>query len=196
MIAFLTVLLCIKSMANQVISMQQILALIQLLEKGYSLRAISTQLGMSRQPVTLYASRLKSSIHTLEQLRQFTDADLAANVYAPAVQPDHADDARRLDLNTRIPYFLTELKRTGVTRLLLWEEYRKECNDPYRYTQFCILLKHAGKTTLATMHLVHTPAAMVMVDFAGDKISYHSRSVDCPARILQMQCVCPAKLSL
>ncbi len=159
-------------MANQVISMQQIRAIIQLLEKGYSLRAISAQLGMSRQPVTLYASRLKSSIHSFEQLRQFTDADLAAIVYTPSLQPDHADDARKLELITRIPYFLTELKQTGVTRLLLWEEYRKECKDPYRYTQFCILLKQAGNTTLATMHLVHAPAAMVMVDFAGDKMSY------------------------
>ena len=159
-------------MANQVISMQQIRAIIQLLEKGYSLRAISAQLGMSRQPVTLYASRLKSSIHSFEQLRQFTDADLAAIVYTPSLQPDHVDDARKLELITRIPYFLTELKRTGVTRLLLWEEYRKECKDPYRYTQFCILLKQAGNTTLATMHLVHAPAAMVMVDFAGDKMSY------------------------
>ena len=70
-----------------------------------------------------------------------------------------------------MPYFFSELKRTGVTRLLLWEEYRKESSDPFRYTQFCILLKQAAKLTNATMRLVHTPAAMVMVDFAGDKMS-------------------------
>ena len=178
-------------MANQVISMQQIRALIQLLEKGYSLRAISAQLGMSRQPVTLYAARLKSTTYTLEELRYLCDADLATIVYTPPVQMDYSDDARRLDLTTRIPYYLTELKRTGVTRLLLWEEYRKECNDPYRYTQFCILLKEASKTTQATMHLVHAPAAMVMVDFAGDKMSYVDRSTGeiilCPVLV----CVLP-----
>ena len=178
-------------MANQVISMQQIRALIQLLEKGYSLRAISAQLSMSRQPVTLYAARLRSASYSLEDLRYLCDSELAAIVYAPAGQVDYSDDARRLDLTTRIPYYLTELTRTGVTRLLLWEEYRRECKDPYRYTQFCILLKQAGKTTQATMRLVHAPAAMVMVDFAGDKMSYVDRStgeiIMCPVLI----CVLP-----
>jgi hypothetical protein len=139
-------------MANQVIIMQQIRALIQLLEKGYSLRAISAQLSISRQPVTLYAARLKNADHTLQELRQLSDNDLANIVYAPAKEVVYPDNARRLDFTARIPYFLTELKRTGVTRLLLWEEYRKENNNPYRYTQFCILLKEASKATQATMH--------------------------------------------
>lgn len=162
-------------MPNKVISMQQIRSLIHLLEKGTSLRAIAAELGLSRQPVTLYASRLKAAAASLEQLRQLPDADLARIVYAPAAKDTVSDNERRQDLNTRIAYFLTELKRTGVTRMLLWEEYRRECSDPYRYTQFCILLKEAGRTSKATMHLVHTAAAMVMVDFAGDKMSYVDR---------------------
>lgn len=152
--------------------MQQIRSLIHLLEKGYSFRAIAAKLNLSRQPVTLYASRLKAAAASLEELRQLPDAELARIVYAPAVAEDLSDNQRRQDLNTRIAYFLAELKRTGVTRMLLWEEYRKEYADPYRYTQFCILLKEASKTSKATMHLEHAAAAMVMVDFAGDKMSY------------------------
>lgn len=152
--------------------MQQIRALIHLLEKGTSFRTIAAELRLSRQPVTLYAARLKAASLPLEELRQLPDADLAKIVYAPAEPDSTVDNDRRKDLNTRIAYFLTELKRTGVTRLLLWEEYRKEYSDPYRYTQFCILLKQASKTSNATMHLVHAPGAMMMVDFAGDKMSY------------------------
>lgn len=171
-------------MANKVISMQQIRTIIQLLEKGYSLRKISAQVGLSRQPVTFYAGRLKNAAYSLEALRQLPDADLASIVYAPEVSEPLADNARRQELDSRMAYFHSELKRTGVTRLLLWEEYRKESNDPFRYTQFCILLKQAGKTINASMHLVHAPAAMVMVDFAGDKMSYVDRStgeiISCP----------------
>lgn len=171
--------------------MQQIRTLIQLLEKGYSLRAISVQLDISRQPVTLYAARLRKAPYTFEALRQLPDADLASIVYATAVGIAASANARREDFNAREAYLLTELKRTGVTRLLLWEEYRKECNDPYRYTQFCILLQKASKKTQATMHLVHAPAAMVMVDFAGDKMSYVDRSTGeiflCPVLV----CVLP-----
>ena len=106
-------------MSNQVISMQQIRALIQLLEKGYSLRAIAIQLSISRQSTTLYDIRLKKSGHPMEVLRQLSDAALSAVVYAPVLVIDYSDDLRSLDFNARMPYFLTELKRTGVTRLLL-----------------------------------------------------------------------------
>jgi transposase len=171
-------------MANKVISMQQIRTIIQLLEKGYSLRAIAAQIGMSRQPVTFYAARLKTSCCSFEALRQLPDAALAAIVYAAQVSGPVCANTRGQELENRMPYFLGELKRTGVTRLLLWEEYRKESANPFGYTQFCILLKQASKVTNATMHLVHTPAAMVMVDFAGDKMSYVDRStgevISCP----------------
>lgn len=174
-------------MANKVIPMQQIRSLIQLLEKGYSLRAISAQIGLSRQPVTFYAARLKDTPYSFEALRQLPDKDLARIVYAPVVSKPLPLNARRQELDVRMPYFLSELKRTGVTRLLLWEEYRKESLDPFRYTQFCILLKQASTITNATMHLVHTPGAMVMADFAGDKMSYIDRSsgevIFCPVLV-------------
>jgi len=167
--------------------MQQIRSLIQLLEKGYSLRAISAQIGLSRQPVTFYAARLKDTSYSFEALRQLPDEDLARIVYAPVVSKPLPLNARRQELDRRMPYFLSELKRTGVTRLLLWEEYRKESIDPFRYTQFCILLKQASTVTNASMHLVHTPGAMVMADFAGDKMSYVDRSsgevIYCPVLV-------------
>ena len=178
-------------MANKVISMQQIRSLLQLFEKGCSLRAMSTELGMSRQVVTLYTSKFKSSSYNLESLRHLSDADLAAIVYAPSGEGEYSNNPRRMDLVKRVPYFLSELKRTGVTRLLLWEEYCKQYSNPYRYTQFCILIKEISKTTQATMHLTHAPGAMMMVDFAGDKMSYIDKSTGeiilCPVLV----CVLP-----
>jgi transposase len=175
-------------MANKVILMQQIRALIQLLEKGFSFRSIATQLGMSRQPVTSYATKLKSSVYSLDELRRLSNEELAKIVYGPPIEPAVSDPARRKMLNERIAYFISELKRPGVTRLLLWEEYRKECPSPYRYTQFCILLKQAATLSQAAMHLVHTPAAMMMVDFAGSKMSYVDRNTGeiilCPVLVV------------
>ncbi|MDQ3142306.1 MAG: hypothetical protein M3Q56_08670 [Bacteroidota bacterium] len=157
--------------------MQQIRTIIQLLEKGFSLRAISSQVTLSRQTVTFYATRLKSAPYSFEELRQLTDEDLAGIVYVPAVAVPLSENARRQEFDSRIPYFLSELKRTGVTRQLLWEEYRKESIDPFRYTQFCILTKESGKINNASMHLVNSPAAMIMVDFAGDKMSFVDNNI-------------------
>ena len=164
--------------------MQQIRTIIQLLEKDFSLRAIALQIGLSRQAVTLYAARLKSSGYCFEALRHLSDPALSHIVYVADQPAAPCENRRRQELDGLMPYFLSELKRTGVTRLLLWEEYCKESEDPFRYTQFCILLKHAGMVTNASMRLVHKPAAMVMVDFAGDKMSYVDRStgemITCP----------------
>jgi len=163
-------------MANKVISMQQIRTIIQLLEKGFSLRSISSQIKLSRQTVTFYATRLKGSPFSFEELRQLSDEGLASIVHVPAVAVPLSENARRQEFDSCKGYFLSELKRTGVTRQLLWEEYRKESIDPFRYTQFCILLKQAGMINNASMHQVHEPGAMVMVDFAGDKMSYVDRT--------------------
>ena len=128
--------------------MQQIRNIIHLLEKGYSLRAISAEIRFSRQTVTFYVTRLKNASYSLEALRHLPEEDLASIVYAPVVATPLPESARRQELDVRMPYFLSELTRTGVTRLLLWEEYRKESIDPFRYTQFCILLKQASKIVM------------------------------------------------
>ena len=47
------------------------------------------------------------------------------------------ESERYSDFVSRCDYFLEELKRRGVTRLLLWEEYRKDHPQGYGYTQFC-----------------------------------------------------------
>lgn len=177
-------------MANQVISMQQIRAIIQYLERGFSLRAISSQLGICRPTITLYATRLKKSAMPYEALRQLGDAELSSIVYTSPVTIDYSEDERRTDFNNRILYFRNELGRPGVTRLLLWEEYRKEYISPFGYTRFCELIKESLKTSKATMHLTHKPAEMVMVDFAGDKMSYVDKStgelIACPVLVCVM----------
>lgn len=177
-------------MANQVISMQQIRAIIQYLERGFSLRAISSQLGICRPTITLYATRLKKSAMPYEALRQLGDAELSSIVYTPAVTIDYSEDERHTDFNNRVLYFRNELGRPGVTRLQLWEEYRKEYISPFGYTRFCELIKESLKTSKATMHLTHKPAEMLMVDFAGDKMSYVDKStgelIACPVLVCVM----------
>ncbi len=114
-------------MSNKVISMQLIRNLIQLLEKGFSLRRISQELKLSRKTVTAYAIRLQSSDYTLIELRKLDDAVLASLVYTSvSIDSSRASDPRKHDFLSRVDYFISELKRPGVTRLLLWQEYNKE----------------------------------------------------------------------
>lgn len=172
-------------MANKVILMQQIRSIIQYLIKGFSLRAICKELHMSRKTVTVYTNRLNSHPLSLEQLKELSDAELAAIVYAPV--KIRQENNRKVIFTEQAPYFLNELKRTGVTRQLLWQEYRRQYPDGFGYTQFCILLNQYSKHLKPSMHLEYQAGQMVMIDFAGDKMCYTERAtgevIFCPVLI-------------
>ncbi len=173
--------------------MQLLRNLIQSLDKGLSLRHISRELKLSRKTVTLYATRLRASGYTFTALRQLDDALLASLVYTPkSADPSHtAEYLRKQDFLSRIDYFISELKRPGVTRLLLWQEYSKQNAQHFGYTQFCVLLGTHRKSMDLSMHFDYKPGEVMMVDFAGDKISYTDKStgevIDCPVLV----CVLP-----
>lgn len=167
--------------------MQLIRSIIQYLEKGFSYRRISQELKVSRKPITQYDKLLKATGFTYEQLRQLKDEELARIVYPETPPPPLIDEERRADFISRIEYFTTELRRTGVTRLLLWEEYRKEHPGGYGYTQFCVLLKESALPSQASMRQEHRPGELIMMDFAGDMMQYVDRStgevIACPVLV-------------
>lgn len=163
-------------MANTVLTMQQIRSILQLLEKGFSYRSIAQELKINRKPVTTYGKRIIESGLSFKELRQLSDAELSKIVYPSTPSAPLPDPERRKAFDKLVGYMLSELKRTGVTRQLLWEEYKRDNPDGYGYTQFCILLKEAANTVNPTMRIVHWPANMLMIDFAGDKMCFVNKS--------------------
>lgn len=159
-------------MSNKVISMQAVRSIIQLLEKNYSLRKISRELHLSRKTITLYKERLLASGYSFDDLRRLEDSELALIVYTPSLAFTPKEGSQREDFLGRVEYFLSELKRTGVTRLLLWQEYKKQHPEGYGYTQFCVQLARQAKVRNPSMTLSYRAAEMVMVDYAGEKMSY------------------------
>lgn len=60
-----------------------------------------------------------------------------------------------------------ELKRKGVTLLLLWQEYKANQPDGYQYTRFCDLYRDwRGKLNLS-MRQVHVAGEKMFVDYCG-----------------------------
>jgi transposase len=176
-------------MSNNLVTMQQLRILIQLLQKGFSGRRIAGELKLSRNTVKQYKERLLSGGRSIDGLQQLGDAELSAIVYAGAKQTQ--PDSRRTDFESRTEYFIAELRRTGVTKQLLWEEYKLECADGYEYSQFCELFGQHENVTNATMHFSYLPAEVMMIDFAGDMLHYVHKDtgelVACPVFV----CVLP-----
>lgn len=169
-------------MSNKLVTMKNIRSIIMLFLKGYSGRQIAKEIKLSRNTVKTYLERFNASTYSLEQLFQMDDAALSDIAYA-AISQSKAKPKKEYFLS-RIDYFINELKRTGVTRHLLWEEYKKDNANCYKYSQFCDLLAQLRKVNEATMHFEHKPGGVMMVDFAGDNLSYVDKSsgeiIRCP----------------
>ena len=141
--------------------MHQVRLLIHHLQRGLSQRMISRQLGLSRNTVKLYVSRIQSSGEELECLLKQDDATLSSLIYAQ--QKPVVVDSRKEDFLSRIRHFFKELKRPGVTKKLLWQEYKAANKQGYEYTQFCELLQREHKLQNASMHFSYEPGKLLQV---------------------------------
>ena len=67
-------------------------------------------------------------------------------------------------------YIHRELRRKGVTLMLLWQEYKQQHPQGYQYSQFCDLYRRWTKTIDAVMRQHHVAGEKMFVDFSGDGI--------------------------
>jgi transposase len=68
---------------------------------------------------------------------------------------------------------ISELERVGVTRTLLWEEYRANTPESsLSYSQFSELLRRHMQKTRRSMRQAHVPGERVFVDYSGKRPHY------------------------
>jgi transposase len=68
-------------------------------------------------------------------------------------------------------YIHEQLKRKGVTRQLLWEEYCQQYpGQGYQYTKFCTLYRQWRWRLKATMRQTHCAGEKLFVDYAGPTV--------------------------
>jgi transposase len=159
-------------MAGKRKTMEQIRNIIQQKVKGSSIRSIASHTGLSRNTVRSYLRVIESKGYELSQVLKMDDQALAE-----LLEQDGSTnkDSRFLQLQSKLQGYASELKKRHVTRQLLWEEYRQAFPDGYGYTRFCHHLnEHIGSKDV-TATFTHVPGEKLMVDFAGDKLSYIDR---------------------
>ena len=66
-----------------------------------------------------------------------------------------------------------ELKKKGVTRQLLWEEYFEQHPESLSYSQFCHHYRSWLKSQRISMHQNHKGGEKLFVDYAGKTIAIH-----------------------
>ena len=86
---------------------------------------------MSHNTLDYYQLRFKLSGKSVSELLGLFDHELSHIVHKERSGPKKDDRYERLA--PQIERFVEELRRTGVTRLLLWQEYRQQDADGYSY---------------------------------------------------------------
>lgn len=152
--------------------MHKIRQILLFLDRGVSQRAIEKEVKITRKTIALYLGKFVQTGINFNELLKRSDQQLEEllDLAKPVIPQDV--DPRKVHFNSLAEYFNKELSRTGVTRLLLWEEYIKEYPTGFQYSRFCELLQDQTRLNNAVMHFVHYPAKLLEVDFAGDMLHY------------------------
>jgi transposase len=153
-------------MPTERLSMRRIRDLLRLkFENGLSSRSIAASLGISKGAVGDYLQRAQVAGLGWPIPVDLTDTVLERRLF-PGVRQALAPP--RAEPNWA--YVDQQMRRTGVTRSLLWQEYRAEHPDGFGYAWFCEHYDAWKKRLSPTMRQSHAAGEKVFVDFAGDTI--------------------------
>lgn len=155
-------------MANTTLSMSKIRQLLRLHAQGRSKLQIAEQTGISRNTLKKYLKEYISSGLNFTEINELSDKDLESLFVKPEDKP--INDKLRTLFNL-FPSLDKELKRKGVTRSLLWEEYRLKHPDGLGLSQFKHYFAQWKSQINPTMRMEHKAGDKLYVDFAGQKLS-------------------------
>ena len=146
--------------------MRKIREVLRLLwSEGRSAREVALSCGLARSTIGEYERRAVDAGLSWP-LPDADDATLEARLFPPP--PTLPMEERPLPDWDRVD---KELRRKGVTRWLLWQEYRAAHPDGYSYTRYCELLQEWRGAQGLSMRQVHRAGEKAFVDYAGATIS-------------------------
>lgn len=129
-----------------------------------SYREIETLKGISKSAMGNYVRAFEQSGLSIDEALAFTNDVLEARLFPETISAARLKSARPL------PDFATihqELKKKGVTRELLWQEYKERYPDGYGITQFKTYYNRYVQSISPSMRQIHYAGDKLFVDFSG-----------------------------
>jgi transposase len=135
-------------------------------ECGATERAVARSLGVARSTVALTLERIAAAQLGWPLPATLTDRVLEATLYSSAGRPQGS----RGKVEPGWTHVHRELRRPGVTLMLLWEEYRQVEPDSYSYRRWCELYRAWERRLSPTMRQAHPAGERMFVDYAGHTV--------------------------
>jgi len=131
-------------------------------EQGLSHREIAASCRIGYGTVVDYLRRATGAGCTWPLPEEWTDTQLELRLFPPPVVVP--PEERPVPEWSRVHQ---ELRRKGVTLLLLWQEYQEGQPQAYRYSRFCELYQEWRQQAEPRMRQVHVAGERLFVDYAG-----------------------------
>lgn len=136
------------------------------LDAGLSHEQIAASLRLSKGVVTKYVGLAAAAGLDWPTVQACDEVELERRILVgphcqrERVQPDYG----------RMHH---ELRRKGMTMMLLWEEYRlaHPGESTYQYSQFCVNLRRFAKRLKRSMRQIHHAGEKLFIDFAGPTVA-------------------------
>ena len=148
------------------LGMEKVREILRLRELGISKQAIADSCGVTRHTVRDYLAKAEAEGISHAKSVELRDSELAS-LFGKRKGGRPVKAAGKLDFGR----MNEELRRKGVTKLLLYQEYLKENPKGYSYSQYCNLyaLWQKGRGVEAVYPQEHKAGEKVFVDFSGLK---------------------------
>ena len=144
--------------------MDQVKIIIRTYLKCGSFKEASRILKMSKNTIKKYIRALSGHKIELVDALLLSDETLGKMIFE---DPSPTEEQRLTHFNDQADYWIDELRRVGVTRYLLWEEYRHRYPQGYGYSQFCEHLRRTIGRKDLTIPMEHPAGEVMQLDFAG-----------------------------
>ena len=149
--------------------MDQIKIILRTYLQCKTIKGTARRLGVSKNTVRQYLQFAQAIDADLEQVLLRPQEELSAAFYGVTTQ---TSQGREAVFDSQLAHWLKELKRVGVTRQLLWQEYQLKHPDGYGYSQFCERLRQQIGRSDLTLHMAHQAGEVLQLDFAGKKMNW------------------------
>ena len=153
--------------AKRELTMRQLRYMLRLHHDGVSARAIGRTLGVARSTIQDNLRRAQASGIGWPVPAELTDDILEQRLFARAGTKAGLRRRNEPDWTT----LARELKRPGVSLMVLWEEYRETQSGGYGYSRFCDLFREFERRLSPVMRQHHVAGDKVFVDYSGKRIA-------------------------